>query len=250
MGRLSRRGFTLIELLVVISVIGVLAGLIIGISGAASSARKIAAVQGKLKELELAIEGYKSSVGSYPPDAKILQSGGINTVTNQLYYELTGTVFNRQSRLFLSSSGGDGIGPNVCRRYFGVQGFQNTATESSKSKSFLEVGSKERGAIGGRPSVNLLVAPILWPISRSHGYGEGQPEAVWMESRRPIKSNDVNTMRLTPWQYRATSRDRYNLQSFDLWAEFPHRGKLYQINNWSTDPKVFDPELEADGNLQ
>ena len=57
-------GFTLIELLVVISIIGVLAGLIVGLSGVASYKGKEARVRIEMNKLMNAIENYKSVIGS------------------------------------------------------------------------------------------------------------------------------------------------------------------------------------------
>src|SRR5262245_47967948 len=60
-------GFTLIELLVVISVIGLVAGLTVGLSGVASGKSKESRIRGDLNRLVTLIENYRAKLGSYPP---------------------------------------------------------------------------------------------------------------------------------------------------------------------------------------
>ena len=83
----ARNGFTLIELLVVISVIGILASLIVGVSGVATSKARVSQVQALLNKVGTAIDTYHADFGSYPPDARF-SNGLSNTATNQLFYEL------------------------------------------------------------------------------------------------------------------------------------------------------------------
>ena len=230
----NSKGFTLIELLVVISIIGVLASLVVGISGAASARKKISATQGKLKQLELAIENYKAAIGGYPPDARFAD-GTVNTVTNQLYYELTGSVF--RDGVYVSNQGGERLNQTLCRNVFGVKGFQNVARDSDKSRSFLELGKKDFRALtaGSGGNINLLTAPVPWgrnPLAGRDSRGRN------LEDYRPIKVNDPTLTLLNPWQYRSSGRDRFNQASFDLWADVPIGQKIYRISNWSTEPKV------------
>lgn len=232
--QIGEAGFTLIELLVVISIIGVLASLVVGISGSASTTKKIAATKGKLRELELVIENYKASVGGFPPDAKFA-NGQVNTVTNQLFYELTGTVY--RGGVYTSNQGGQGLNRQLCRSFFGVDGIQNTVTESSKAESFIELGSGDYAPISGgdRVPVNLLIAPVRWPAPVVPGVDS---RGRSLEDYRPIKSQDPALRLLNPFQYRSSGRDRFNQTSFDLWADVPIRGKIYRINNWGKEPKV------------
>ena len=230
----GRVGFTLIELLVVISIIGVLASLVVGISASASTKKKISATEGKLRELEVFIENYKASVGGYPPDSRFA-NGQINTVTNQLFYELAGTVY--QGGIYTSNQDGQGINRQVCRSFFGVDGIQNTAKESSKAKSFAEFGQGDYAQItaNGEVPVNLIVAPVRWqatPVVGVDSLGRN------LEDYRPIKSQNPALRLLNPFQYRSSGRDRFNQTSFDLWVDIPIRGKIYRINNWSQGPKV------------
>src|SRR5690348_17156290 len=85
---LHRAAFTLIELIVVIAIIGVLAALIFPVVGVVNRKKQINTAQTQLKALEVAIDGYKTKLGFYPPD------NPNNAVTNQLYFELLGTTNN------------------------------------------------------------------------------------------------------------------------------------------------------------
>jgi len=61
------KGFTLVELMVVISVIGVLAGLSVGVVGSAKVRIRESAASAVIQRLELALSQYKSDFGCYPP---------------------------------------------------------------------------------------------------------------------------------------------------------------------------------------
>lgn len=69
MGRKNDRtqGFTLIELLVVIAVIGILAGMLLPVLGAARERANIAAARASIKNLAQALAEYDSDYNRYPP---------------------------------------------------------------------------------------------------------------------------------------------------------------------------------------
>jgi len=62
-----KKGFSLIEVLVVVSIIGILSSLIYVNFNEARNQSRNRALQTQLKEVQLAIELYKSQNGSYPP---------------------------------------------------------------------------------------------------------------------------------------------------------------------------------------
>lgn len=68
--RRPRKGFTLIEVLVVMSIIAILAGLLLpALAKARRNARHTIAVQA-MQAISIALEGYRSDWGAYPPDDK------------------------------------------------------------------------------------------------------------------------------------------------------------------------------------
>src|SRR5688572_19932039 len=91
-----RRAFTLLELLVVIALIGLLASMVVGVSGMASRRMREARVKAELNQIVTAIEDYRGDKGSYPPDNA---KGGVDwdPRLTPLYYELTGAVFTNNT---------------------------------------------------------------------------------------------------------------------------------------------------------
>ena len=65
---LTRFGFTLVEMLTVIAIIGILAALMSGAMVAVRARVQKAAISAELKQLEMALEAYKTIYGEYPPD--------------------------------------------------------------------------------------------------------------------------------------------------------------------------------------
>jgi prepilin-type N-terminal cleavage/methylation domain-containing protein len=73
----ARAAFTLLELLAVIAIIGVLAGIVIGVGRRATEAGKMARAKAELATLSAALETYKRTYGDYPQvddEAKLLQA--------------------------------------------------------------------------------------------------------------------------------------------------------------------------------
>jgi len=62
----SRRGFTIIEILVVLAIIGILSAVLYGSFSEARQDSKNKAFRSDLKEVQLALEVYKSQHGQYP----------------------------------------------------------------------------------------------------------------------------------------------------------------------------------------
>ena len=64
----NRFGFTLVEMLTVIAIIGILAALMSGAMVAVRARVQKAAISAEIKQLEMALEAYKTTYGEYPPD--------------------------------------------------------------------------------------------------------------------------------------------------------------------------------------
>jgi len=237
----GRNGFTLIELLVVISVIGILASLIVGVSGVATSKARVSQVQALLNKVGTAIDTYHADFGSYPPDSRF-SNGLSNTATNQLFYELTGSVAQADGT-YLPQGGGQPIRGQELRRHFGVKGLQNVSMTQAESKGYLTLSDSQIGLLSVDPEIRLLTAPIPWPLKDFPSdavYQNVLGQNISMASLRPIQSADPNLRRLNPWHYRSSGLDRFNQQSYDLWLDLPVGTKVYRINNWSQQPKVFE----------
>jgi prepilin-type N-terminal cleavage/methylation domain-containing protein len=199
--RRERRGFTLIELLVVIAIIGVLAALIVGATTVASKNKVENRVKAELNALVGAIESFHKKNGFYPAD----NGDVVNTGTNQLFYELTGTLYDKSSSTFTDFLGGTLTTPEITS-VFKVSGFVNSEEKDSEAKkvNFLP-NLKPSGYAeipGKSPTVRVLVVP-------SKG-----------------RAGSFNT-----WHYNSHKPDN-NTETFDLWAELEIGGKFVIIGNW------------------
>jgi prepilin-type N-terminal cleavage/methylation domain-containing protein len=215
--------FTLIELLVVIAIISLLAAMIFPITKALNRNKLRTRAKGELALLQTAIESYKSKIGVYPPD-----NPG-NPVTNQLYYELLGTVVtNSGTAMMFRTVDGSSEVPGesaLLALHFGpnVRGFVNTARpgggdEASGGVNFL-VGGLPPSQVGEIPnSVKIIASSVKWPLNMTY-----QP---------------VPTVKgLNPWRYNSSSPTN-NSNGYDLWLDFIVDGKTNRISNWSREVLV------------
>lgn len=210
------KAFTLIEMLVVISIIGVLAGLTVGISKLASDKMRRSRVKAELNALTMAIDAYKAKFGVYPPDNKPDTRAIPNrSIQHQLFYELTGsllvaapggTVF--QDQMFLSQ-----LASADLKSLFGVGGFLNAGKAASDIKNFL-------------PQLKTNHA-VAFPV----GPGNKQVYFLAVPVKGPATNLDPKGVK-NPWRYNSSSPTN-NPGSYDLWAEILIGGKLHVIGNWN-----------------
>ena len=221
-----RAAFTLIELIVVIAIIGILAALIFPIVGVVNRKKQISTAQTQLKALEVAIDGYKTKLGYYPPD------NPNNAVTNQLYFELLGTTNNgvngKSPDVWGTLDGSAQIGlntsPNI-NAVFGVSGIANSSTRAHSDDTGAAAGTfinnltpNQIGVLDppNSPNVKLLVCSVSWPQELTPA---------------PIASNPI----LNPFRY-VSSHPTNNTGSYDLWVDLYIGGKTNRVCNWSTQP--------------
>jgi prepilin-type N-terminal cleavage/methylation domain-containing protein len=229
-GHLHQRreaAFSLIELLIVIAIIAILAAMVIPVVGMVNAKKQISVAQTQLKALEMAIDGYKTKLGSYPPD------NPVNSVSNQLYFELMGTTNNGIGKvpdLWVTMDGsaqiGTGTSPNI-NAVFNVSGIANSTTRAhsddtgAAAQSFLnnltpnQIGVLDPSTSGGQ-NIKLLVCSIPWPADKTPP---------------PIATNPS----LNPWNY-ISSHPTNNNGSYDLWVDLIIKGKTTRVCNWSTQP--------------
>jgi len=220
-----KSAFTLIELLVVIAIIGVLASLTVGLSSVASRKSKESRVRAELDQLATAIDNYKAALGTYPPDNPGMPS------TNQLFYELSGTLYEQAGgRGYFSTPGGqERIPADAVRTIFNARGFGNSVRPGDSLKFTEEFKPTEYGEISGEIDVEVLVVPVKGP-DRFTYRNVTAPLAI------PVRGNPKT--KLNPWLYDASSPIRNNRKSFDLWTEVVIGRNIVRFSNWEKDPVV------------
>ena len=223
-GRTGVSGFTLIELLVTIAIIGALAALVLPLSGIATTKMRIARVKTELNQYVNAIETYKLETGEYPPDHGMMSQTPTNDMNlyrqraalNPLVYELTGAIFTNNAFVVLADN--ESLPALTFDKIFKRRGIRNSARFkndldfkgfSLKEAQKEEVDSSKYGAAG---DVELLKVPVPGPFL--------------LDERPPSKA------KFNPWFYDASSTNRHNRNSYDLWAEITVQGKTTVIGNW------------------
>lgn len=202
----TTRAFTLVELLAVIAIIGLLSGLIVGLSGVAVQKQRESRIKGEHGKLLTAIEGYKAELGNYPPDNPDRTTWPDDKTDsyhercgrNPLFYELSGAVFDAGNFKVVSKD--TTIAATVLKSELGVSGIENSS-RSPRDIPFRGVGFKaSEYQILARPDkleVQILATPLKGP-------------------------NDLKGMTgpINPWYYDVSSTNRHNGETFDLWTEY------------------------------
>jgi prepilin-type N-terminal cleavage/methylation domain-containing protein len=210
------KAFTLIEMLVVISIIGILAGLTVGVSKLAGDKMRRSRVKAELQAISMAIDAYKAKFGVYPPDNKPdTRTIPNRSIQNQLYYELTGSLLVAaqggsvfQDQIFLSQ-----LASSDLKSVFGIGGFLNAGKVAADIKNFLP-----------QLKTNHVVA---FPT----GPGNKQVYFLAVPVKGPANTLDSKGLK-NPWRYNSSSPTN-NPGMYDLWAEILIGGKLHVIGNWN-----------------
>ena len=227
--RVARKqaAFTLIELLVVITIIGVLAGLVVGMSGLASRKMRDMRVNAELQNLVAGIESYKLQTGFYPPDNSRTDYAGspaeqewARTAQNTLFYELSGATFDGAKKTFTTLNHSESVSV-LDLGYFGASTIANSGRDRKDVpfRSFTLKGSQSKEVwLASKPDVDLdlLVVPVPGPK---------MIDAV--NEKKQKVPNSIN-----PWHYDSSSTNRHNPNGFDLWAEYLAGGKTNLVGNW------------------
>lgn len=192
--------FTLVELLVVIAIIGILAAFIVSGVASASKKAKLNRIKTELKEVETAIEKYKSKMGFYPPD-------GPNPAVPPLYYELIGVYQDSATpSTFRSGDDREAITSATVLSSFGVEGFANTAATKAEVRSFLQdLAVSKMFQVSTSPDIELLRPTV----------------GIWTNGGAPR------------WSYNSRN-PVHNPKTYDLWVDIVIGGETNRIANWKT----------------
>ncbi|MFN0068221.1 MAG: CopG family antitoxin [Limisphaerales bacterium] len=207
-GRTSA-AFTLIELLVVIAIIGVLAAMVVGLAAVAKGKRIEGRAKVELRQLETAIESYRSDFNTYPPD-RLLPAGSpfkVDPVRNPLFFELRGTTVDAQGQFRVPGDNEFWTSDQIFT-LFGRKGFRNaTANADEPRRSYVELREAQVRDVtldGVRSKAIVVAAP--WPREVPNPLLAGVPNPP------PV------VQALNPWRYVSTGPTN-NPAGFDLWAE-------------------------------
>ncbi len=230
----SRLAFTLVELLTVIAIIVLIAALIFPLASAVRKRAFIHNAQGQMAQIETAIENYKAAYGFYPPSS----SPGYSPVTNQLYFELAGTMLTTNSgqvyyttldrtASILLSDVPEAFGPNV-------NGFMNCnkpgADEAAaQAQTFLPDLNTNQTAVVTVGNNNTKAAVLVTPL--------GGPEGGYNPMGTGNGNDGVN-----PWRYRYPGVN--NPGSYDLWVQLMIGNQTNLICNWTKQVQVNNPSVQ------
>lgn len=100
-GKTSVPGFTLIELLIVMAIIGILASLVLGVSGYVQKKAATSRAESEIAALGAALESYRADYGAYPEGTNTSSSGdnsflreALEPSTGKVYFEFPNGMLN------------------------------------------------------------------------------------------------------------------------------------------------------------
>ncbi|MGI8966592.1 MAG: type II secretion system protein [Limisphaerales bacterium] len=203
--------FTLVELLVVIAIIGILAGLLTYLAPRATRVKTTARLKADLAQLVAAIDSYHATMGFYPPDNILTNSGAPPRETlPPLFYELTGTIFTNGD--FETVNAGEKISKITAQTVFGRGGFANS--QPGNVHNFFK---QLKAGVQYRPYLMTPVQVLVVPVEGPNDFPSPDP---------------ANPKPLNTWRYVSTNPTN-NPGRYDLWAEFVVGGKTNLIGNWN-----------------
>jgi general secretion pathway protein G len=104
MKKTRQSGFTLIEILVTTAIIGILIGIVFGISGLASKKSDTSKALADMQKIRNALEEYRLQFGGYPVFTGNLTDSGFNTY----YVRITEQMENKMPNLRITDPWGRG----------------------------------------------------------------------------------------------------------------------------------------------
>lgn len=210
----NSQAFTLIEILAVITIIGVLAGFLLVVTGGVTRTKDISRTKAEMGQIEGALENYKSAYGTYPP-------AGTNIMINPLYYELVGTTNN--NGIFTTLDGAvDGYPQG-----FGMSGFVNCNRP----------GSGGEGGAQARDFLLDLKATQVGDITNSSPAYTNNFLVVSVQG--DVGYAPAGIQGANPWRYACPGTNNPN--SYDLWAQLVINKQTNLVCNWSTKVQINTP---------
>lgn len=232
-------GFTLIELLVVISIIGILASLVLSVSGAVLRKARESRIRSEMSRLVSLIENYKSRLGTYPPSNEALLGLPSNALpeardqlaaVNQLYYELSGTVFKVAGTLGTFTPIGreaqSALNADEITFKFSVDGFANSARSPRDVRISSSFKASERKLVVEKGGFETLAVPLVVAA------GDRVPPNVILLTGKNPKTGQPDGTKVYPWFYDPSSANRFNAETYDLWAKVVIGKNITRISNW------------------
>lgn len=158
-----------------------------------------------------AIDHYKELYGYYPPD-HVLSTNPVvvDSITNQLFYELIGCAYNPTGQVYLPSGTSVLLPRGLIHQFFG-RDISNSAQLPAQPKSFLpSAGTETLAEIHRKPETLAL----LWYAPDWEGF-----------------DGDSSGLEIGTWRYNC-SAPQHNRGSYDLWLEVRTAETNLVISNW------------------